>query len=71
MSPEIGRIVLIIGIVLVVIGGLAVMGVKLPFGHLPGDIAIEGEHGAIYIPLGTMLVISLILTVVFTFFARR
>jgi hypothetical protein len=71
LSPEIGRIVLVIGVVLVVIGGLAVMGVKLPFGHLPGDIAIEGEHGAIYIPLGTMLVISLILSVVLTFFARR
>ena len=71
MSPEIGRIVLIIGVVLVVIGGLAVMGVKLPFGHLPGDIAIEGENGAIYIPLGTMLVISLILSVVLTFFLRR
>ena len=71
MSPEIGRIVLVIGIVLVVIGGLAVMGVKVPFGHLPGDIAIEGEHGSIYIPLGTMLVISLILSVVLTFFLRR
>jgi Protein of unknown function (DUF2905) len=71
MSPEIGRIVLVIGIVLVVIGGLAVMGVKLPFGHLPGDIAIEGEYGSIYIPLGTMLVISLILSVVLTFFLRR
>jgi Protein of unknown function (DUF2905) len=71
MSPEIGRIVLVVGIVLVVIGGLAVMGVKLPFGHLPGDIAIEGENGAIYIPLGTMLVISLILSVVLGFFWRR
>jgi hypothetical protein len=71
MSPEIGRIVLIIGVVLVVIGGLAMMGVRLPFGHLPGDIAIQGEHGAIYIPLGTMLVISLILTFIFNFFLRR
>ena len=48
-----------IGIVLVVVGGLAMMGVRLPFGRLPGDIAITGEHGAIFIPLGTMLVISL------------
>ena len=29
------------------------------------------EHGSIYIPLGTMLVISLILSVVLTFFLRR
>jgi hypothetical protein len=71
MSPEIGRIVLIIGVVLVVIGGLAVMGVRLPFGNLPGDIHIQGENGSIYIPLGTMLVISLILTFIFNFFLRR
>jgi hypothetical protein len=71
VSPEIGRIVLIIGIVLVVVGGLAVLGVRLPFGHLPGDIAIEGERGAVYIPIASMLVISLILTIVVNLFIRR
>ena len=71
MSPEIGRIILVIGIVLVVIGGLAVLGVRLPFGRLPGDIAIEGKNGAIYIPLGSMIVISVILTLVLNFFIRR
>ena len=71
MSPEVGRVILVIGLVLVVIGGLAAMGVKLPFGRLPGDIAIEGERGAIYIPLGSMIVISLILTLLANFFLRR
>ena len=71
MSPEIGRVILVIGLVLVVIGGLAAMGVRLPFGRLPGDIAIEGENGAIYIPLGSMIVISLILTLLANFFLRR
>lgn len=71
MSPEIGRIVLVVGLVLVVIGGLAVLGVRLPFGRLPGDIAIEGENGGIYIPLGSMIVISVILTLVLNVFLRR
>lgn len=71
MSPEIGRIVLVIGLVLVVIGGLAVLGVRLPFGRLPGDIAIEGENGGIYIPLGSMIVISVILTLLANLFLRR
>ena len=71
MSPELGRIILVIGLVLVVIGGLAVLGVRLPFGRLPGDIAIEGENGGIYIPLGSMIVISLILTLILNFFVRR
>ena len=71
MSPELGRIILVVGIVLVVIGGLAVLGVRLPFGKLPGDIAIEGENGGIYIPLGSMIVISEILTLVLNFFVRK
>lgn len=64
MSPELGRIVLVIGVVMVLIGGLATLGVKIPIGRLPGDIAIEGEHGALYIPLGTMIVVSVLLTLV-------
>jgi hypothetical protein len=71
MSPEIGRLLLVIGLVLVVVGGLAALGVRLPFGRLPGDIAIEGERGGIYIPLGTMIVISLVLTLIFNVFLRR
>ena len=71
MSPELGRVLLVIGVVLVVIGGLAVLGVRLPFGRLPGDIAIEGERGGIYIPIATMLVVSLILTVIVNLFLRR
>ena len=71
MSPEIGRVILVMGIVLVLIGGLAALGVRLPFGRLPGDIAIEGENGGIYIPLGSMIVISIILTIALNFFLRR
>ena len=71
MSPEIGRLVLVIGLALVVIGGLAALGVRLPFGRLPGDIAIEGERGAIYIPIGSMLLISLVLTLIANLFLRR
>ena len=71
MSPEVGRLLLVIGLVLVVVGGLAAMGVRLPFGRLPGDIAIEGERGAIYIPIGSMILISLVLTLVANLFLRR
>jgi hypothetical protein len=71
MSPELGRILLVIGVVLAIVGGLAVLGVRLPFGRLPGDIAITGERGGIYIPLGTMLLASLLLTLIFNVFFRR
>jgi hypothetical protein len=71
MSPDVGRIVLVLGLILVVVGGLAAFGVRLPFGRLPGDIAITGERGGIFIPLGSMIVISLLLTVLFSIFFRR
>lgn len=71
MTPELGRILLVIGIVLVVVGGLAVLGVRLPFGRLPGDIAIEGERGGFYFPVVTMIIVSIVLTVLLNIFLRR
>lgn len=71
MSPEIGRIILVVGIVLVIVGGLSVLGVRLPFGRLPGDIAIEGDRGGFYFPLGTMIVISIVLSVLLNIVLRR
>ena len=71
MTPELGRVLLVIGLLLVVVGGLAALGVRLPFGRLPGDIAIEGERGGIYIPIVTMIVVSIILTVLLNLFLRR
>jgi hypothetical protein len=71
MGPELGRVGLIIGGVLVVVGLLAVLGVRLPFGRLPGDIAIEGERGGFYFPIVTMIIASVVLTVLFNLFLRR
>lgn len=71
MSPELGRVLVIIGILLVVVGGLAALGVRLPLGRLPGDIAIEGERGGLYFPIVTMIIVSVVLTVLFNLFLRR
>jgi len=71
MSPEVGRFLVVIGVLLVVVGGLAMAGIRLPFGRLPGDVAITGEHGGLFIPLGTMLVLSVVLTLLFSLFTRR
>jgi DUF2905 family protein len=71
MTPELGRVLVIIGVVLVVVGGLAMLGVRLPFGRLPGDIAIEGERGGVYIPIVTTIVVSVILTILVNLFLRR
>ena len=71
VSPEIGRILLVVGLIIAAVGLLAVLGVRLPFGELPGDIRIGGEGGSIFIPLATMIVISIVLTILLNVFLRR
>lgn len=71
MPPEVGRILLVVGAVLVVVGGLSVLGLRLPIGRLPGDIAITGKNGGLYIPITTMILASLILTLLWNLFTRR
>jgi hypothetical protein len=71
MSPEVGRFLVVIGVILVVVGTLAIAGIRLPFGRLPGDIAITGDRGGLFIPLGTMIVVSIVLSVLFNLFFRR
>jgi len=70
MSPEIGRILLVVGLVIAGVGLLAVMEVRIPFGNLPGDIRIENERGVILIPLASMLLLSILLTVILMIVGR-
>jgi hypothetical protein len=64
---ELGKMLLVIGVVLVAIGALLVSGMKMPFrlGHLPGDIAYQGRHGSFYFPIVTCIVVSVGLTLIF------
>jgi len=69
MAPfrELGRVLLILGIVLVGAGAVLVFGAKLPFrlGRLPGDIIYQGRNTTFYFPIVTCLVVSLALTLFF------
>lgn len=72
---ELGRFLLVLGIVLAGAGALLLYSDKLPFrlGHLPGDIAYQGRHGSFYLPLTTCIVLSVALTLLFwvlNFFRR-
>jgi Protein of unknown function (DUF2905) len=71
MVSDIGRWLIGLGIVLVIAGLLFLALGRLPWlGRLPGDIIIERPQLTVYIPLGTMIVISLILTVFANVIAR-
>ncbi|WP_322820273.1 DUF2905 domain-containing protein [Chloroflexus sp.] len=68
---ELGRWLIGAGVMLVVIGLVVLAAGRLPWlGRLPGDILIERDNLTIFIPLGTMLVVSLILTVIANLIAR-
>ncbi|SHN46130.1 DUF2905 domain-containing protein [Chitinophaga sp. CF418] len=63
---RIGKTIVLIG-VLILIAGLIIwfLGDKLRFlGHLPGDIRIERGNYRIYIPITTMILVSIVLTLI-------
>jgi hypothetical protein len=67
-----GWALIVLGIVIAVAGVLIVAGGRIPIlGHLPGDIVIQRENLTIFIPLGTMLVVSIVVSVVLALVNRR
>jgi hypothetical protein len=66
-SRELGKLLLVFGIVLVAAGALLMFGARLPFrlGRLPGDIAYRGRSGSFYFPIVTCILVSAALTLVF------
>ncbi len=66
-----GRLLIVIGVVIAVLGALLVLGDRVPLlGRLPGDIRIVRDGVVILIPLGTMLVLSVVLSIVLGLFGR-
>ena len=59
------RLLITLGVVLVAAGLLWPYLSRLGLGHLPGDIAIQGEHGGFYFPIATCILVSLVLTLIF------
>ena len=62
--PELGRTILIVGIVLVVAGSAIILlgRTGLPIGRLPGDITYRGKNTTVYFPVVTCIGISVVLT---------
>ena len=64
------RALIVIGLVLVVVGVAWPWLSKLPFGRLPGDFSVERENFSFYFPLGTSIVVSIVLTVLIWLFRK-
>jgi len=68
---SLGRILLVVGVLVTLVGGALALGLRIPFlGQLPGDITINRENVRVFVPLGTMVVLSLILTVILNLLNR-
>lgn len=58
-QPSPGPMLVAVGVALILIGLLFWSGSLSWFGRLPGDIRIERESAKIYVPLMSMLLVSL------------
>jgi hypothetical protein len=63
-SPSPGLLIIALGVAIVLIGFLVWLGAFSWFGHLPGDIKIDRGSTKIFIPIGSMVVLTVILNVV-------
>ena len=62
-----GRLLLVLGILLAVVGLALSFADRVPLlGRLPGDLSFGGSNWTVYIPIGTSILLSLLLTAAFS-----
>ena len=63
-----GKALVVVGLVVAGLGALMMLGV--PLGRLPGDFAVRRGNFSFYFPLATSIILSILLTLLFSFFRR-
>ncbi|MCX7624230.1 MAG: DUF2905 domain-containing protein [Thermomicrobium sp.] len=67
-----GRMLIVLGLVIVLFGVLLLLVGRVPYlGRLPGDIVYQRGNFTLYIPLMTMLLLSIVLTILLNLLFRR
>lgn len=67
-----GKFLILLGIIFVLLGLILIFVPKIPFiGKLPGDIYVKKDNFTFYFPLGTSILISLLLTLILNLIFRR
>jgi Protein of unknown function (DUF2905). len=69
---ELGKAILGLGLVIVLIGAAVMLAARygLPLGRLPGDIAYRGKNFSFFFPIGTSILVSVVLSIVFYLISR-
>ena len=70
MNRYVGLLVIVGGIGVIVIGALIYTGWLSWFGRLPGDVHYESEHVRVYVPVVSMLLLSVVLSLLFYLLRR-
>lgn len=67
-----GKVLMVGGVAIFAIGLLFVLGDKIPFlGRLPGDLFVQRKGFSFYFPVVTCVVLSIIGSIILSFFSRR
>jgi hypothetical protein len=69
---EIGKALLGLGLLIALIGALLLLAGRfgLPLGRLPGDLAYRGKNVSVFIPIGTSILVSVILSAILYLISR-
>jgi hypothetical protein len=69
---EMGRMLVMLGVALVVIGGIVMLlgRTGLPLGRLPGDVLYRGKNTTFYFPLASSILLSVVLSIVLFLIGR-
>ena len=66
-----GKTLLAAALLLALVGGTLLLFSRFGITRLPGDLVIRGKNVTVYAPLGLMIFVSLLLTIVLNLFSRR
>ena len=69
---SLARTLIGLGLVLLVLGGVLLIATRagLPLGRLPGDLSYRGRNVQVFFPLGTSILLSIVLSVLFYVISR-
>ncbi len=69
---QLGRALIVMGLLIAAAGAALLLAGKLniPFGRLPGDITYHKKNLTVFAPFGTMIVVSVVLSVILNIFSR-
>jgi hypothetical protein len=65
-----GKLLVLVAIGLALVGAALWVGGRLGLGSLPGDIRADGERWSCYVPIVSMIVVSIVLTLIVNIVAR-